>query len=554
MSEFNHFKHIKLNNRIHRILVLFITLFLTISCSSEKGHSVNNSGLVYCSEGSPDSFNPQVGTSLTSFDANARVLFNRLIEIDTETGNMVRSLATSWVKSEDNTVYTFTLRKNVHFHTTAWFTPTRTFNSSDVVFSFNRQLDKRHYLHEVQGKTYSYLHSTGLASNLKKVVAINEDTVAFYLNEPDPSFLFYMTMEFASILSAEYAYFIQTNHLDSDTFDAKPIGTGPFKLKRYETDTFIRYKAHPRYMHGQEVLSNLVFAITKDPSRRYARLISGECDVMAQPLSSHYKLLKQNPDLQVQQQAALNIGYLAFNTLKKPLNNPLVRKALSHAINRETIIETVFSGMGEISHSPLPSTMKPHHHKDLQAITYDPTLARDLLQRAGYPDGFEIDLWAIPVQRAYSPDGYLMAELMKEDLHKIGVEATIISHEWVSYLQKVNNGEHQTAILGWVADNQDPGEFLSSLLSCSARISKTNRTFWCNKKFDALIKQAQETTDPERQKQLYHEAQELFRTELPLLPIGSGTSILATNKRVKNLAIRPTGGISFSGVYKETSS
>ncbi|MCP4411376.1 MAG: hypothetical protein GY808_02220 [Gammaproteobacteria bacterium] len=302
----NHFKHIMLNNRILSIFVLFITLFLTISCSSENGPSVNNSGLVYCSEGSPDSFNPQVEISLTSFDANARVLFNRLIEVDTETGNMARSLATSWVKPEDNTVYTFTLRKNVHFHSTAWFTPTRTFNSSDVVFSFNRQLDKKHYLHEVQG-------------------------------------------------------------------------------------------------------------------------------------------------------------------------------------------------------------------------------------------------------RAYSPDGYLMAELMKEDLHKIGVQTTNVSHEWVSFLNKVSNGEHQTAILGWVVENQDTGKFLSSLLSCSARISKTNRTFWCNKIFDDLIKQAQETTAPERQQQLYYEALELFRTELPLLPIGSGTPILATNMTVKNLTIRPTGGISFSGVYKETS-
>jgi len=554
MSECNHFRQITFSKRFHQILVLFISLFLITSCFNDNNQSVRNSGLVYCSEGSPDSFNPQVGTSLTSFDANARVLFNRLIETDPETGNMVPSLATSWEKSADSTVYTFTLRKNVYFHTTAWFTPTRTFNSSDVVFSFNRQLDKKHPLHEVHDKTYTYLHSTGLAGNLKKVVALSKDTVAFYLNEPDPSFLFYMAMEFTSILSAEYASFILDNNLHSDTFDAKPVGTGPFKLKRYETDTFIRYKAHPRYMHGQEVINNLVFAITKDPSRRYARLITGECDVMAQPLSSHFKLLKQNPDLQVQQQAALNLGYWAFNTLKKPFNDPLIRKALSHAINREAIIETVFSGMGEISHSPLPSTMKPHHNKNLRAITYDPALAKELLKKAGYPSGFEIDLWAIPVQRAYNPDGHLMAELMKEDLRKIGVKATIISFEWGTYLKKVRMGEHQTALLGWVADNQDAGEFLSNLLSCSARISKTNRTFWCNDKFDTLIRQAQETTDPAVQKQLYYEAQELFRNELPLLPIGSGTSILATNKAVKNLYLRPTGGISFSGVYKEYSS
>jgi len=148
----------------------------------------------------------------------------------------------------------------------------------------------------------------------------------------------------------------------------------------------------------------------------------------------------------------------------------------------------------------------------------------------------------------------LMAELMKDDLQKIGVNATIVSYEWGTYLNKVSHGEHQTAILGWVADNLDAGQFLSSILSCSARTSKTNRTFWCNPEFDHLIKQAQETTDSETKKRLYYKAQEIFRDEIPMLPIASGTSILAANKAVKNLYIKPTGGILFSGVYKEPSS
>jgi len=534
-----------------RSILLLISLLMFISCTDDNRYSVSNSGLVYCSEGSPDSFNPQVGTSITSFDANARVLFNRLLETNLETGDLEPSLATKWRKSPDSTIYTVTLRKNVSFHNTQWFTPTRLFNSKDVAFSFNRQLRKEHAFHQIKGKTYNYIHSTGLAENLKRVAIIDDHTVAFYLNEPDPSFLFFLTMEFTSILSAEYADYIQSNNLDKETFDNKPIGTGPFKLKRYETDTFIRYKAHTEYMEGQEAINNLVFAITTDPSKRYARLISGECDVMAQPFSSHYKLLKQNPDLSVQQKASLNIGYWAFNTLKEPFNDPLVRKALSHAINRKTIIQTVFSGMGEISNSPLPSTMKPHHNRNLKNIEYDPELAMSLLAQAGYADGFEIDLWAIPVQRSYSPDGLLMAELMQEDLRKVGIKATIVSYEWRTYLNKVSQGEHQTAILGWVADNQDAGQFLSNLLSCASRISKTNRTFWCNPDFDDLIKQAQATTNPDIKKQLYYKAQEIFRNELPLLPIASGISILASNKSVKNLYLRPTGGISFSGVYKK---
>jgi len=537
----------------HRIIILLLSLLAVIGCSENSQRSVTDTGLVYCSEGSPETFNPQVGTSGLTFDANARVLFNRLLSVDSVTGNVIPSLARKWKKSRDGLTYTFYLREDVHFHHTNWFTPRRQFNSKDVVFSFDRQANVNNYFHHVDGMDYNYFHSTGLAKNLKAVTAINRKTVSFHLDKPDPSFLFYLTMEFTSILSAEYADHIESNNIDQKEFDFKPVGTGPFMLKRYQTDAFIRYTAHPDYMNGKEAIENLVFAITPDPSLRYARLVSGECDVMAQPLSSHYQLLKSHPELQVQQQAGLNIGYWAFNTLKEPFDNPLVRQALSHAINRETILQTVFNGLGAISNSPLPVTMKPHHNNNLRDINYDPELAKQLLAEAGFSEGFEMDIWAIPIQRPYNPDGQLMAELMQEDLRTIGIRANIVSFNWATFLHKVSEGEHQTALLGWVADNQDAGHFLSNLLSCSSRISKTNRSFWCNQDFDDLIHQAQRTTNVNIKKELFHRAQEIFRDDMPWLPIGSGQTIQASNRSVKNLKIRLTGGISFSGVEKEQS-
>ncbi|RLA04420.1 MAG: ABC transporter substrate-binding protein [Gammaproteobacteria bacterium] len=538
----------------YRSTLFLLYLLVVFGCSENNQSSVKDTGLVYCSQGSPETFNPQVGTSGTSFDANARVLFNRLLSIDSATGDILPSLAKQWKKSRDGLIYTLDLRHEVQFHTTQWFKPSRSFNSSDVLFSFERQANKDHFFHQVEGMTYNYFNSTGLADNLLDVSAIDHDTVAFHLKEPDPSFLIYLTMEFSSILSAEYAEHIQKNNIRKEEIDHKPIGTGPFKLKRYQTDAFIRYTAHPDYMDGAEAIENLVFAITPDPSLRYARLISGECDVMAQPLSSHYQLLKNNPELRVQHQAGLNIGYWAFNTLIKPFDNPTVRKALSHAINRETILQTVFNNLGEISNSPLPITMKPYHNDRLAEIKYDPELAKKLLAEAGYGDGFEMDIWAIPIQRPYNPDGHMMAELMQEDLRQIGVKANIVSYNWATFLNKVSQGEHQTALLGWVADTQDAGNFLSNLLSCSAIKSKTNRAFWCNPVFDDLITQAQHTSNMKLKKNLYYSAQEIFREELPWLPIGSGQSIQASHRDVKNLNIRLTGGISFSGVNKEVPS
>lgn len=538
----------------HRIAILLLAILLVVGCSDNKQHNLTDTGLVYCSEGSPESFNPQAGTSLVNFDASARVIFNRLLSVDSSTGKLLPSLAIQWNKSSDNLNYTFKLRKQVSFHSTEWFTPSRYLTSEDVVFSFNRQKNIGNFFHNIKGLNYSYFHSTGLSDNLQNIIADDENTVTFQLRKPDPSFLITLSMAFSSILSAEYANHIMKNGLAKEQFDNKPIGTGPFILKRYQTDAFIRYIAHPDYMNGKEAIENLVFVITPDPSLRYARLVSGECDVMAQPLSSHYQLLKANPDINVQQQAGLNIGYWAFNTRKEPFDNPLVREALSHAINRESILQTVFNDLGSLSNSPLPVTMKPHHNENLADINYDPELAKALLAKAGYEDGFEMDIWAIPIQRSYNPDGQLMAELMQEDLRKIGVQVNIVTHNWVSFLNKVSEGEHQTALLGWVADNQEPGNFLSNILSCLAIKSKTNRAFWCNTDFDDLIYQAQKTSNINVKKQLFYKAQEIFREELPWLPIGSGLTIQASNNNVKNLSIKLTGGISFSGVYKEPAS
>lgn len=536
-----------------RFTAFLMMISLVMGCSETAQLSVTETGLVYCSEGSPESFNPQVGTSIISFDASARVLFNTLLTVDPMSGNIEPSLAHRWEKSSDGLTYTFYLRQQVPFHTTQWFTPKRFFNSSDVVFSFNRQKNKKHYFHHVEGLYYSYFQSTGLATNLRDVFTLDNNTVVFQLNQPESSFLLYLTMEFTSILSAEYAEEILDKNLSRESFDNKPIGTGPFKLKRYQPDAFIRYTAHHEYMNGKEAIENLVFVITPDPSLRYARLISGECDVMAQPLSSHLDLLNNHPGINVQQQLGSNIGYWAFNTLKKPFDNPLVRKALSHAINRETILDTVFKGLGTISNSPLPVTMKPYHNHQLTNINYDPELAKQLLTEAGFEEGLEIDIWAMPIQRPYNPNGQLMAELMQEDLRKIGVKVNIVRYNWVTFLNKVSKGEHQTALLGWVADNQDAGHFLSNILSCAARFSQTNRAFWCNPVFDALINKAQMTSNISTKIQLLHRAQEIFREELPWLPIGSGHTIQASNKSVKNLVIRLTGGISFSGVSKEPS-
>ena len=125
------------------------------------------------------------------------------------------------------------------------------------------------------------------------------------------------------------------------------------------------------------------------------------------------------------------------------------------------------------------------------------------MAEAGYADGFEIDLWAMPVQRPYNPNARKMAVLMQQDLSKIGIKANIVTYEWGTYLKKSREGEHQTILLGWTGDNGDPDNFFTPLLSCAATETGNNRSFWCNQRFDDLISLARIELDQVKRKKLY---------------------------------------------------
>ncbi|ARD43359.1 hypothetical protein A3Q33_02945 [Colwellia sp. PAMC 21821] len=162
-----------------------------------------------------------------------------------------------------------------------------------------------------------------------------------------------------------------------------------------------------------------------------------------------------------------------------------------------------------------------------------------------------MDLWAMPVQRAYNPDAVTMAKLIQADLQKIGVKVDIVSHyEWTTFLRKISEGEHQSVLLGWSADHPDPDNFFSTLLSCSSAITGSNVTFWCNEKFDQLIQSALQTNNINKRKVYYSKALKLINEEFPLIPIAHSKRFQARANNVNGSLLRAIGGIDFNGVTK----
>lgn len=506
--------------------------------------------LVYCSEGSPAGFDSAQYTAGTDFDASAYNLFDGLVNFPRGETKAAPGLAEKWDVSADGLVYTFHLRKGVKWHTTKYFKPTRDFNADDVVWTFDRLGNKDNAFNKAYRVAFPYYSDMGLDTTIKSVEKVDDYTVKITLNKVDASFIQTLGMAIGSIYSKEYADKLLAQG-KAEMINQQPIGTGPFQFERYQKDAFIRYKANKDYWNKADMplVDNLIFAITKDASVRYQKLKAGECHLMAYPLPADVEGMKKDPALQVVSKPGFNVGFVYYNTEKEPFNKPEVRQALDFAMNKPAIIKAVYGGEGELANGPMPVTQWSYNSK-IKSREQDIAKAKELLAKAGYPNGFETTLWSLPVQRPYNPNGRLMAEMLQADWAKVGVKVTITTYEWGEYLKRAKAGEHQIVMTGWTGDNGDPDNWLGTLFSCQA-VGGSNYSRFCFKPFDDLILKAKETTNVDERTKLYEEAQVIWHEQMPGSPIGTSVTNEPMVKGVKGYKSSPFGKHQFAGVTVE---
>ncbi len=519
---------------------LALVLILTLSaCTSQKREKT----LVYCSEGSPSTFNPQLATDGPSFNASSRVIYNRLVDFSPGDTDLIPSLAESWEISKEGRHYTFKLRPGVQFHSRGDFTPTRNFNAEDVLFSFNRQRDKEHPYHSVNNAGYEYFNSMAMGELIQNIVAVDERTVRFELSRPEAPFLANLAMDFASILSAEYAEHLAQREA-KEKIDWEPIGTGPYVFRSYVKDNLIRYQAHPEYFEGPAKVSRLVFSITPEPSVRYQKLRAGECHLVAEPSPSDLVSMRTDSRVQVLSQPGLNVGYVAMNVEKPPFDQLKVRQAIHHALNRASYIEAIYMGQAQVAKNPIPPTLWSYNDQ-VKDYDYNPERARELLREAGFPDGFQAEMWTLPVSRPYNPDGRKMGELIQADLAQVGIRLRLVTFDWPTYLAKARQGEHQLLQLGWTGDNGDPDNFLNVLLGCRGVVAGSNVARWCHQEFEDLISRARTLSDQGEREKLYRQAQKIFKREAPWVTLAHSVVFRALSPEIEGYQISPFGTESF---------
>ena len=364
------------------------------------------------------------------------MIYDTLVQYREDTTDIEPSLAEMWESSADGRVWIFHLRQGVQFHDG---TPC---NADSVVFSLNRP---------------NALSVNFYAEFIDRISAIDMYTVQIELKSAYAPFLSTMASTENSIVSAAAVARY------GEEFDNNPVGTGPFKFIQWDRNDKIILQANDSHWSGKPAIDRLIFRSIPDNSQRLMELQQGNLHAMEFPNPHELAAIQGDSRLELLMQPSLNIGYLAMNMEKPPYDNLKVRLAINHAINKSEIIEQLYQGTGIPAKNPIPPTLWSYDNS-IEDYAYDPELAKQLLAEAGYPDGFETTLWALPVPRPYIPNGMALAEILQSKFRDIGIEATIVTHDWPTYIAKTENGEHDMAMLGWSAGG-DPDNFLYYLLS-----------------------------------------------------------------------------------------
>ena len=501
--------------------------------------------LTYCAEAAPEGFDPAPYISSATFDASSQVFYNRLVEFELGTANIVPGLAESWDISNDGLQYTFHLRQGVKFHATGAFQPKRDFNADDVVFSLQRQRDKKNPYFSYAGGVWPFYEASGLGDLIKAVAKVDAATVKLTLVKADSGVLSDLAMDFASILSKEYADAL-LKAKTPELLNSEPIGTGPFQFISY-TGAGLFMVANRDYWGGIPKVSNLNFAFVPDAADRLARLKAGSCQAMGGADAAAVQAAKADPNLAVAEAERADVAFIAFNTSTPPFNDARVRKALGMAIDRQAIVDAVYGGNANAANGLVPRTMWGYDGKIMGDI-YDADEAKRALAEAGVT-GLKVRLLATRMPRPYSPDLGKTADMIAADFAKVGVDATVVTPASLSdYLrQSTDKGRDGAVVIGWSSDNGDAESLLSLLLSCEA-VGMSNRAQWCDPAFTALLDQAKAATNPEERARLTSDAQRVVSEQAPVTAIAHSKVAVPISKRLTGFKADPLGHHNFAGV------
>lgn len=516
--------------------VLLTALLATLSAASAAT-------LVFGGNGEPvslESGNITDGISILV----QRQIYDTLIDFEDGTTDLKPGLATKWTANANNTAWTFTLRKGVRFHDG---TP---MNADAVIFNLGRWWDKSHpYGFRDQGRTFEIVgellggYKGDATAVIKNIVKVNDTTVRVDLNKPSSVLPEVLAAGYFGIASPTA---IKKEGAKYGTPASKPVGTGPFIFQSWRTGDRVTLLPNKLYWGEKAKVDQLVIRSIKDASQRLNELKAGTIDFANDLTPDSLKSIQGDRNLVAVKRPSFNVGFVSMNNRNQYLKNQAVRQAISMAINKKEIAAAFWNGLAVSNASFLPPVLAWANSPKVPAdYKFDPAAAKKMLADAGYPNGFSIDLWYMPVSRPYFPTPKPIAEAIAADLSVIGIKVNLKTEDWAKYLQDRNKEPgFDMYMIGWTGDYGDPDNFYGAYYGANA----SDDINWNPANVETLLQQGRAANTQAAKAKVYQQLHELTYNAAYRIPMVHSNPLAAARSYVKGWTPSPLGSEPFNTI------
>ncbi len=485
-----------------------------------------------------DTLDPQNTTSGEVAKVTNQI-YDGLIDFEPGEAVITESLATDWTM--DGETVTIQLREDAQFDDGTDFT------ADDFVATYRRFVDEEYEYYFEEASAYGPFT---LGNWIDSVEADGDYTLNITLTQQYAPFLRNLAMFAAVVLPKDGIE-------GGFDFNADANGTGPFQLEELDNSNGrILLTPNDNYWGDGPNVDELLFLERGENSTRTQALVEGELEIIDNLGPDNVGTVEDSDAAEIQSGQGINIGYMSFNQSRvEEFRDPQVRQAISYAIDTESIVNEVYSGIAQQADQPCPPALFGHND-DLSPYSYDPDQAQSLLEEAGYGDGFSFELTTFQNARGYNPAPLPTAETIRTNLGDIGIDVTIDERQFSDYLTYTSEGRHDASLAGWYTDNADPDNFYYVLLHPQVEspsgqdwvewdtedYNTSNRSAWANQEYMNLIEEAQRTTDEDERAELYHEAAQIAHDEAPWVYIDYADEVRGVRNNVSNYEVSAIGG------------
>ena len=520
---------------------------VTPNANSSSSASTETSTLVFGALSDPASLESGNITDAYSGYVQQQI-YDRLLDFEPGTTELIPALATEWSVSDDRLTWTFKLREDVKFHDGT------DFNAEAVRANINRWWDPNDPLgFRDAGKIYEIWPSLfggfkGTEESLLQEFRVVDDyTVAFVLKQPFAAFPAAIAAGYFGISSPAA---IEKAGANYGIPSVGAVGTGPFKFVEWRSGDRVILEKNPDYWQdGLPKSEQLIFRTVKESSSRLAEIRTGAIDFAESFSPEQLNEIASDSNLKELRRPSFNVGYLALNPSYEPLSKKEVRQVIAMSINKKELVEAFWSGLAVTDAHFTPPSMKEYQDPSITDYEYNPEKAKQMLAEAGYPDGFDLDLWYSPITGTVFPTPKPIAESWAADLAAVGIRATLNTKDWAAYLSDRNKAPgYQSFMLAWSGDYGDPDNFYYTHFGPGSTADIGN---WKNDRVFQLLDQARSEEDETQRAKLYAEVDKILYEEALRLPIVHSEPLLVQRANLSGWTPSPLGTESFAEVVKQ---